>query len=119
MKAIDSDFGNNAEVIYSISTLTDPEFSQMFSVDPISGWLKLAQELDFENHKQASGTLFNFLLLIFLLLKALKGVDLHYQNLQHALFKVGWSREQWREKKERMPAKLARQLPVLQAQVCV
>ncbi|KAL5968316.1 Protocadherin alpha-10 [Taenia solium] len=57
VKAVDSDFGNNADVIYSISTLTDPEFSQMFSVDPISGWLKLVQELDFENHKQISLTL--------------------------------------------------------------
>ncbi|VDM32506.1 unnamed protein product [Hydatigera taeniaeformis] len=57
VKAIDFDFGNNAEVTYSISTLTDPEFSQMFSVDPVSGWVRVAQELDFENHKQISLTL--------------------------------------------------------------
>nr|CDS17036.1 protocadherin 8 [Echinococcus granulosus] len=57
VKAVDLDFGNNAEVTYSISTLTDPEFGQMFTVDPTTGWVKLAQELDFETHKQISLTI--------------------------------------------------------------
>ena len=54
VKAVDVDSGVNAKVTYAISTLTDPEFIPMFSIEPNTGWLKLERELDFENHKEAS-----------------------------------------------------------------
>ncbi|KAM3179256.1 hypothetical protein ACTXT7_000929 [Hymenolepis weldensis] len=55
--AADPDLGPNAEIFYFISTLTDPEFSQMFSIDENTGWIALEHELDFENYKQISLTI--------------------------------------------------------------
>ncbi|VDO06613.1 unnamed protein product [Rodentolepis nana] len=57
VNATDSDLGINADISYSISTLTDPEFSQMFSIDDKTGWISLEKELDFENYKQISLTI--------------------------------------------------------------
>ncbi|VDD75848.1 unnamed protein product [Mesocestoides corti] len=51
--AVDIDHGENAEVAYTISPLTDPEFAQLFVVDLSTGWITLKGKLDFEDYKEA------------------------------------------------------------------
>uniref|UniRef100_A0A5K3FCI1 Cadherin domain-containing protein n=2 Tax=Mesocestoides corti TaxID=53468 RepID=A0A5K3FCI1_MESCO len=55
--AVDIDHGENAEVAYTISPLTDPEFAQLFVVDLSTGWITLKGKLDFEDYKEISLTI--------------------------------------------------------------
>ncbi|XP_028976981.2 protocadherin beta-16-like [Esox lucius] len=51
VSATDADKGTNGEVMYSFSHATDGT-SDMFTIDPLSGEIKLNGRLDFENNKQ-------------------------------------------------------------------
>uniref|UniRef100_A0AAY5KVM2 Cadherin domain-containing protein n=1 Tax=Esox lucius TaxID=8010 RepID=A0AAY5KVM2_ESOLU len=51
VSATDADKGTNGEVMYSFSHATDGT-SDMFTIDPLSGEIKLNGRLDFESNKQ-------------------------------------------------------------------
>ncbi|VDO57246.1 unnamed protein product [Schistosoma margrebowiei] len=52
VKANDIDEGSNAQIKYRISSLTKPEFIRLFTLDPITGWIHVQWEVDYEIHKK-------------------------------------------------------------------
>ncbi|CAH8490632.1 unnamed protein product [Schistosoma rodhaini] len=52
VKATDIDEGSNAQIKYRISSLTKPEFIRLFTLDPITGWIHVQWEVDYEIHKK-------------------------------------------------------------------
>ncbi|CAH8465179.1 unnamed protein product [Schistosoma turkestanicum] len=52
VKATDIDEGSNAQIKYRISSLTKPDFLRLFTLDPITGWIHVQWEVDYEIHKK-------------------------------------------------------------------
>ncbi|KAK4473571.1 hypothetical protein MN116_002927, partial [Schistosoma mekongi] len=52
VKASDIDEGSNAQIKYRISSLTKPEFIRLFTLDPITGWIHVQWEVDYEIYKK-------------------------------------------------------------------
>ncbi|KAG5454214.1 Protocadherin-1 [Clonorchis sinensis] len=50
--ALDDDEGVNGRIKYRFSPLTKPEFMRMFTLDAVTGWIRVQWEVDYELYKK-------------------------------------------------------------------